>query len=93
MYATALTHKRTGFITAGSDSSNDYAADFHGLKMAYARKTGSGGDGDLTIGARIFQLDYTQSKVTISTYIVDEEGITHEGKVKAPPSFSWGHQT
>lgn len=93
LFATALTHKRTGFMTAGGDPNNDYAADYHGMKMCYARKTGSGGRGELTIGARIYDLQYEDPKMVIKTYIVDENGISHDGEVKSPPSFSWGHQT
>ena len=28
----------------------------------------------------------------VDSYIVDAEGITHDGKRQIPPNFSWGHQ-
>ena len=45
LFGAALTHKKTGWISVGGDADNDYAADFHGIKLSYGRKSGSGGPG------------------------------------------------
>ena len=51
-----MTHKKTGWIAAGGDVDNDYVAVYHGLHMSYGRKSGSGGPGNLKVGARVFEL-------------------------------------
>jgi hypothetical protein len=54
LFGAALTHRKTGWISVGGDADNDYAADFHGMKLSYGRKSGAGGAGSQKVGARIF---------------------------------------
>lgn len=54
LFAAAITHRKTGMISAGGDPENDYAAHYKGIHLNYGRKTGSGGPGSQTPGARLF---------------------------------------
>ena len=59
LFGAALTNKLTGWISAGGDADNDWVGVYHNVRMSYGRKSGSGGPGNLTTGARIFELKLT----------------------------------
>ena len=47
LFKAALDSKKVGWIVAGGDSDNDFFGSYQGINMAYARKSGYGGNGDL----------------------------------------------
>jgi len=71
LFGAAVTQKKTGWISAGGDPDNDYVAEFHGLRLSYGRKSGSGGPGSLPPGARVFELKMVPQSMIVSSYIVD----------------------
>ena len=61
LFGAALTNKITGWVSAGGDADNDWIGVYHNIRMSYGRKSGSGGPGILTPGARIFELKLTST--------------------------------
>jgi len=63
LFATGLEHRRTVWINAGNDYNNDFSGRYHNEMMfSYARKTGFGGPGHLTRGARVFNFTIKHDK-------------------------------
>lgn len=62
------------WIFAGGDSDNDYKGSYQGINMAYARKSGFGGNGKLARGARIVKVSVQNNIYWTQTYIRDYTG-------------------
>lgn len=52
-FKAAIDSKKVNWILAGGDSDNDFKGTYQGINLAYARKSGFGGNGNLPRGARI----------------------------------------
>jgi pre-mRNA-splicing factor SYF1 len=57
LFAAAKQSGKVGWIVSGSDNNNDFRGEKEGVHLAYARKSGFGGNtGDLLKGARILKV-------------------------------------
>jgi hypothetical protein len=64
------------------------------MHMSYGRKSGSGGPGNLAVGARVFELKLVPQSLIVSSWIVDAEGNKNpDAQVRVAASFSFTHQT
>eukprot|EP00347_Sterkiella_histriomuscorum_P020292 403338364 len=81
-YKAAIDSKKVGWVIAGGDSDNDFKGQYQGINMAYARKSGFGGNGKLTRGARVIKVNVQDEIYWTQTYIRDYQGnsITQDGK-------------
>jgi hypothetical protein len=94
LFGAALTQKKTGWIATGGDPDNDFVAVYHNMHMSYGRKSGSGGPGNLPVGARVFELKMVPQSLIVSSWIVDAEGNKNpDAEVRVAASFSFTHQT
>ena len=57
LFQAALDSKEVGWIVAGADSNNDFRGNYKGINLAYGRKSGYAGNGDLIRGARVFKVN------------------------------------
>ncbi|CDW84236.1 UNKNOWN [Stylonychia lemnae] len=74
LFKAAIDSKRINWIIAGGDSDNDYKGTYQGINLAYARKSGQGGNGQLKRGARIVKANVQNPIFWTSTYIRDIDG-------------------
>jgi hypothetical protein len=92
LFGAALTNKKTGWISAGGDADNDYVSVYHGMRLSYGRKSGSGGPGSLPVGARVFELKMVPSSMVVGSHIVDAQGKKNpDAEVRLAASFAFTH--
>lgn len=74
MFTNALESERIGWIVAGNDAENDFYGNYHGINLAYARKTGLTNPGSIQSGARVFQVSNVNSQFKVDTWIRNKDG-------------------
>ncbi|CDW83702.1 UNKNOWN [Stylonychia lemnae] len=76
---------KIAMISAGADAENDFMVNYHGVKLAYGRKSGYGGTRDLDMGARVIKI---ASNGQISTYIREYDGDIYEQSSQQVPAHN-----
>ena len=97
LFGVAKSYGKIGWFSAGSDSNNDFVGEYHGVKLAYGRKTGRGGFRSLKQGARVFHINKKDHKAHVdmqyTSFIIDEKGYKNvDMHVHPPPEFNFVRQ-
>ena len=78
LFEAALQSKEVGWIVAGSDANNDWQGNWKGVEIAYGRKSGYGGRGDLPRGARVLKVNVDNNIFWTQTWIRDIENDVYD---------------
>eukprot|EP00347_Sterkiella_histriomuscorum_P022472 403338363 len=63
IFDAAFNSHRVGLISCGGDALNDFSTNFKGIQLVYGRKSGYGGQRELDMGARVFNIDGKSGKI------------------------------